>query len=355
MIHRQNWLDVRAYLHHIERTKQNDPETVKRVRSHLRHILEWADETPLTKARSIDPTLQTYLLTARADGKNKNLAPASIVRCLANARQFFAYARAEWPHRYKPISESWISMLLPPRHIRSDSRLPVRQYYELDDVLKIAAVATETLLEERGKVAVCMGFLSGMRADALATLPIYCVDLDARTIDQLPEAGVRTKNRKAAITYLLEIPELLDVCKQWDRRVQTLPREALWYSTLTTDGMNLKATTKAYQGRNNVIECDVRLICERAGVPYQSPHKLRHGHVVHALKQAHNMAELKAISQNIMHASVVITDQVYGKLVNDNVRDVISNLGTQAQATKNDKLEKADILMLIEMLQAQLT
>ena len=123
MIHRQNWLDVRAYLHHIKREKQNDPETVKRVRSHLRHLLEWADETPLTKARSIDPTLQTYLLTARADGKNKNLAPTSIVRCLANARQFFAYARTEWPHRYKPISESWISMLLPPRHIRTDSRL----------------------------------------------------------------------------------------------------------------------------------------------------------------------------------------------------------------------------------------
>ncbi len=353
MIHRQNWLDVRAYLHHIERVKQNDIETVKRVRSHLRHLLEWADETPLTKARSIDPTFQTYLLTARADGKNKNLAPTSIVRCLANARQFFAYARAEWPLRYKPISESWIAMLLPPRHIRSDSRLPVRQYYELGDVLKIAAVSTATLLEERGKVAVCMGFLSGMRADALATLPIYCVDLEARQIDQLPEAGVRTKNRKAAITYLLNIHKLLDVCKQWDRRVRALPRESLWYSTLSTDGMKLKATTKAYAGRNDVIERDVRLICERAGVPYQSPHKLRHGHVVHALKQARNMAELKAISQNIMHASVVITDQVYGKLINNNVRDVISNLGTQAQPS-NAALDKAEIMKLIERLEQQL-
>lgn len=59
------------------------------------------------------------------------------------------------------------------------------------------------------------------------------------------------------------------------------------------------------------------------------------------------MAELKAISQNIMHASVVITDQVYGKLVNNNVRDVISNLGVQ----KNNQEE---ILHLIEMLKAQL-
>lgn len=118
--------------------------------------------------------------------------------------------------------------------------------------------------------------------------------------------------------------------------------------------MSLKATTKAYQGRNNVIECDVRLICKRAGVPYQSPHKLRHGHVVHALKQARNMAELKAISQNIMHASVVITDQVYGKLVNDNVRSVISNLGTQTQLHQNNALEKTEILQLIKRLEQQL-
>jgi len=83
-------------------------------------------------------------------------------------------------------------------------------------------------------------------------------------------------------------------------------------------------------------------------VPYQSPHKLRHGHVVHALKQARNMAELKAISQNIMHASVVITDQVYGKLLNNNVRDVISNLGVH-------KDDKAEIRQLIEMLKLQLT
>lgn len=101
-----------------------------------------------------------------------------------------------------------------------------------------------------------------------------------------------------------------------------------------------------------MIERDVRRICERAGVPYQSPHKLRHGHVVYALKQARNMAELKAISQNIMHASVVITDQVYGKLVSNNVRDVIASLGVQ-QPIKG-ALDKSEILLLIKRLEEQL-
>lgn len=88
------------------------------------------------------------------------------------------------------------------QHIIKLGRL-LDMLYNLEDVLKIARVSTETLRQERGKIAVCMLFLSGMRAEALASLPISCVDLSAGEIAQLPEAGVRTKNRKAAITFLV--------------------------------------------------------------------------------------------------------------------------------------------------------
>ena len=328
MIHRQNYLDVRAYLDHIERGRQHAPSTVKRTRGHLRHLLEWADHHPFTKARAIDPTFPSYLLTARSDGQDKTLAPVSITKGLANARQFFTFARAEWPHRYKPISESWIELLQPPRHVRVDSRLPVREFWTIEDVCKIVSVSTETLREERGKVAVCMLFLSGMRADALASIPIACVDVAHQTIRQLPEQGVRTKNRKAAITYLLHIPELLDVVTHWETLLSSfrLPPSSLWYATLSSDGMTLTPTTQAFIGRNNVVQRDIQLICEKAGVTYLSPHKLRHGHTVYALKRAQNVAQLKAISQNIMHKSLVTTDQIYGKLINDDVQEIISNL-----------------------------
>ena len=350
MIYRQNWLDVRDYLHHIERVRQNDPETVKRARSHLRHLLEWADETPLTKARSIDPTFPTYLLSARADGREKTLAPASIVKGLANARQFFSFARAEWSLRYRLISESWIELLQPPRLIRSDARPPVRNIFDIEQVQKVADVSTETLREERAKVAVCMLFVSGMRADALASLPISCVHLDQRTIEQFPLMGVRTKNRKAAITFLLDIPEILDVVQRWDQRVRDeLPTNALWYSPLTRDGMSFAPTIEAALRRYDVIEEDVRLICRRAGVDYQTPHKLRHGHVVWGLKRARTIEELKAISQNVMHSSITITDGIYGNLVKDDVRTVISQLG------KQNKSDEAELFRLIEMLKAQLT
>lgn len=339
MINRQNWTDVRHYLAYIERYRQNSPDTIDRARGHLRHLLTWADDQLLTKARAIDPTYPEYLVKS-------NLAPASIVKNLSNVRQFFEHARLEWPIRYKAISESWISMLIPPRQMRVDSRLPVRQYYSLEAVRKIVTVSTETLREQRGQAAVAMLYLSGMRADALASIPASLVDIPNRTVQQLPEHGVRTKNRKAAITYLLNIPDLLAVVQAWDDRVRQLPDDSLWYATLTRDGMQLTYTNTAYKGRNDVIDRDVRTICARAGVEYLSPHKLRHGHVMYALKAAKSLAELKAVSQNVMHASITITDGVYGKLLNDETRQIISNLGAHSAPDLQSQI--AELLTLLK-------
>lgn len=206
---------------------------------------------------------------------------------------------------------------------------------------RIAAVSVETLRLERARVAACFLFLSGMRTDAAATLPVSCVDIARREIHQLPELGVRTKNRKAAITYLLNIPELLKVVQDWDKIVQILPRNCLWYSPLTSDGMHLLPSAVPHTGRGDLLGRDLRLICARAGVTYLSPHKLRHGHVVYALKQARDMADLKAISQNVMHASVTITDQIYGQLINNDVGQIIGGLGTgNPLAGSEDKLDQ---------------
>ncbi len=52
----------------------------------------------------------------------------------------------------------------------------------------------------------------------------------------------------------------------------------------------------------------------RGGLPYHSPHKFRHGQAVYALNMAKNTAALKAVSWNLMHSNLSITDVVYGML-----------------------------------------
>ena len=320
MINRTNYLHVREYLEHTERVRQYDPLTVKRNRAHLRHLLEWADETSLTDPRRLDPFPACLV--------EKGFAPSTLAKTLTVARQFFTFMRIEKPLLYKRIRDSWIESLVPPRRLGSQSRLPNREYYTLEHVQQIAALELDDLHLLRAQTAVCILFLSGMRTEALASIPIHCVDIRNRTLHQLPEFGVRTKGHKAAVTYIVPIPEILCVVERWDRllRDSQLPPSALWYATITRDNSTLTATTRAFRGRNNTVQKDIKKLCDACGVPYLNPHKLRHGFVVHAIKKARNMRELKAISQNVMHASVVITDQVYGRLVGDDIQEVINSL-----------------------------
>lgn len=328
MINRQNWLDVKSFLTYQERIKQCGPDTVRRYRTHLRHVLEWADSRLLTGARSIDPTLPAYLLTVRGEDTHKPLAPSSLAKTLQVSRQFFDFARREWPTRYKGITESWIETLQPPKRASIQSRLKDHSHYTLEDILKLAALPAETMREKRDRAAACFLFLSGMRVDAFASLPISCVDLAAGgKIYQLPERGVRTKNSKAAVTFLLPIPELMTIIQEWDLIVRkALPPAALWFTVMTRDGDRFTGGTQAHINRGDSVGDALRALCERANIPYLSPHKLRHGHIVYAMKNVKDMAGLKAVSQNVMHASVTITDGIYGGLSGNDVQRVISGL-----------------------------
>lgn len=345
MINRQNWLDVKAFLTYQERIRQSGPDTVRRYRTHLRHVLEWAGAKPLTAARSIDPTLPAYLLTVHGEDTHRPLAPSSLAKTLQVSRQFFDFARREWPTRYKGLTESWIETLQPPKRASLQSRLKEHAHYTLEDILKLAALPTETMREKRDQAAACFLFLSGMRVDAFASLPISCVDLATGKVYQLPERGVRTKNSKAAITYLLPIPELMAIVQEWDSIVRkALPPAALWFTVMSRDGEDFTGGVHASIGRGDSVGDALRGLCERANIPYLSPHKLRHGHIVFGMKNVRDMAGLKAVSQNVMHESVTITDKIYGGLSGEDVRRVINGLQAE-RPQETDALKAAAALL----------
>ena len=84
------------------------------------------------------------------------------------------------------------------------------------------------------------------------------------------------------------------------------------------------------------------------GLPYHSPHKFRHGHAVYALKLARDIAELKAVSQNLMHANISTTDGIYGILSEADVREKIALLGQDKKA--DDIIDIAELKSLTKRL-----
>lgn len=64
---------------------------------------------------------------------------------------------------------------------------------------------------------------------------------------------------------------------------------------------------------------------------YAGVDKIRNGHGVYAVKQAKDIEQFKAYSQNMMHESMEITDRLYGRLSGDDVKAVILN-----ESSKNE-------------------
>ncbi len=336
MINRSNYHLVKEHLVYREKVVQNDPGTISTHWQSLKHLLKWAGTQPFRDAQKIFPSFPEYLLTARNDEKNKQLTPKYMQKTVAHARVFFNWLKV-YQQGYSRMNEGWIKTLVIKRSAGVQSRLQERHYYRLSEVEAIAALKPQTLKERRAIAAISFLFLSGMRIGAFVTLPVSCVDMECGRIEQLPEKGVHTKNSKAAITFLVFSisDKLTGIVKEWDKYIRA---EGVfnWYPAISMGDVTKKTLTKDrfsgksrkdYQGRTYAFSEDLKVLCKRADVEYKSPHKLRHGFGVWGVKHAHDLAELKAISQNMMHSSVGITDGIYGKLAEDELFNILDGFG----------------------------
>ena len=136
------------------------------------------------------------------------------------------------------------------------------------------------------------------------------------------------RTAKAATTYLLPIPDLLDAAGEWDdfvRRQDPLP--AVWYPPIISLWGELQLAPDPPGAHRNIgLNKRLRQLFEAADLPYKSAHKFRHGHAVYALQHASTMADYKAVSMNLMHSDIRVTDSIYAPLAGDEVKNRIANL-----------------------------
>ena len=349
MINRQNYLGVREYLHYHRDVLQHDPETVRRTKSWLHLLLKWADDTGFDDGPAIRPVFPQYLVSvARGDRPVEKLSRGGVSRTCQTARTFFEWLRIAYPRQYSKLSDAWVRTIQPPR--MADEPGKEHEAVSVDIVQKLIAVPDNgNLRVKRDKAAAALLFLSGMRATAFCTLPLSCVNIAAHTITQYPSEGVLTKNRKAAITHLLDIPDLLEFIAEWDAFIRTvLPPTGLWYPVLSGSFGALEIVNKEPGShRSEALRKNMRRLFDLSGQPRMSPHKFRHGHAVYGLKGALDVSDLKAVSMNLMHSSIGITDSIYAVLSNQDVGERIAGLWKSSDVPAKNKDAIAESLRLI--------
>ena len=327
MVNRNNYRVAKEYLQYMDGVLQLDARSIGRYWFYLKYLLIWADESLLSTAADIRPTFAEYLGTTRLDGENGQLAPSTSKKVIQTVKRFFLWLKMTHPREYRDLSPTWIDTLRPPRGAQT---IVDHEFITLEEVQRIAdmKIADDDLALRRDRAAAIMLFLSGMRAGAFSTLPIGAVDLPNRTIKQWTTLGVETKNDKSATTYLLDLPELLAVVQEWDAVIRAqLPPTAMWYTPVISQwGEQTFSADTPGANRSIAVTKRIRNLFKVAGLPYKSPHKFRHGHAVYSLQHAKTMADYKAISMNLMHEDIRVTDSIYAPLAGNEVQQRIASL-----------------------------
>ncbi|MFZ2098720.1 MAG: site-specific integrase [Anaerolineales bacterium] len=363
MIRRSNYLLVRRYLQDLGEVYQLSDSSLGRYRFYLRHLLLWTGETPFQQAAKMRPTFPSYVSNLPGRHGEAQLASVTQKKIIEVGKRFFIWARQNHPKEFSSLSSAWLESLRSPR-IRESSN--EHEYVSLEEVLRLIAVPHEEddLALLRDKAATAMLFLSGARASAFTTLPISAVDLPGRTLHQWPELGVATKNGKRATTFLLPIPELLSVAETWDNIVRSmLSLTAPWYAPIYIRwGSQSLDESEPGKNRHQALDKRLRKLFNIAGLTYKSAHKFRHGHAVYGLLKAQTMADYKAVSMNLMHNDIKITDSIYAPILSEEVKKRIATL-TSGQDTMPDteidgllgQLSNADLSKVLRIVASRLS
>jgi len=342
MILRGNWQAVNKYLKYRSEVDQVSHKTVRLEKTWLRHLLLWADDNPFIKAPTIRPTFPQYVISGRLDGSEKAFSQVYITKVIGTAKRFF-----DWLSKHQSgfsfIRFNYLDTLKSPR---METKPQDHEAVTKEEIIAIAKAPVKTLMEERIQAAAVLWFLSGIRIGAFVSLPIKAVDIENRTIMLWPSLGVKTKFSKHSTVYLLEIPELLEVVAAWDYKIkQILKPDDFWFAPLSTVTYDFELNyQESGKYRSDGARKDLKAWLHEVGIKYHSPHKFRHGHAVYGLKRANTFSEFKAVSQNLSHASINTTDQIYSILSENDVKERIAGFGysekNQHGNLEDDKLQK---------------
>lgn len=340
MIRRSNYLLVKRYLQDLGEVYQLSDSSLGRYRFYLRHLLLWVGEAPFQQSAKLRPTFPSYVSSLSGRNGEELLAAVTQKKIIEVGKRFFTWGNQNYPKQFGSLTTAWLESLRSPRVRETTDE---HEYVSLEEVLQLTAIShdEEDLALLRDKAGAAMLFLSGARASAFTTLPISAVDLPARTLHQWPELGVATKNGKRATTYLLPIPELLSVAQNWDDLVRShLPSTAPWYAPISARwGSQSLENSEPGKNRHQALDKRLRRVFTLAGLAYKSAHKFRHGHAVYGLLKAQTMADYKAVSMNLMHNDIKITDSIYAPILSEEVKDRIAKLTTDQESVPDTEID----------------
>ena len=124
------------------------------------------------------------------------------------------------------------------------------------------------------------------------------------------------------------IDGFLEVVQRWDQRVRRkLPETHPWYAPIKNEwGKHTFSSKPPGKNRNQLLNKRLKILFKFANLPYKSAHKFRRGHLIYGLNFIKDISQYKALSQNLMHSTITITDQYYAKFTDRDLKGKILDI-----------------------------
>ena len=261
------------------------------------------------------------------DGEQGKLAPATLKKIVQTIKRFFTWLKLAYVREYRDLALSWIEALRPPRGIE---------------------LSMEHVFVTPGEVQQIIGFKSLLRIWLCAAIKLrppcsFCRACAPAPLPRCPSPQLiypvaRSSNGRRWVWIPRTANRLRLICwtslscwlppGQWDDLIRTqLPPTAMWYTPVIGQwGEQGLSPAAPGMNRGQAVAKRMRHLFQVVGLPPKSPHQFRHGHAVYALQHAKTMADYKAVSMNLMHEDIRVTDGIYAPLAGHEVQDRIASL-----------------------------
>jgi integrase len=217
----------------------------------------------------------------------------------------------------------------------------------------LATMPAATILERRDRALVAFTALSAARVAALASFRMEHIDLAAGLVHQ-DARTVQTKFAKTFCTWFIPIGgDALEIVRDWVGELQRDhlwgPADPLFPSTRMglSEGGGFVATGINRHGWATTQP--IREIFKRAfaaaGLPVFNPHSFRNMLVQHAMTLGLSHEAMKAWSQNLGHADVLVTLTSYGTVPAHRQGELIKASGAPTQGPKAEQIAALETML----------
>jgi len=286
-----------------------------------------------------------WLRELKSQQTGRPLSKATLDSTMRALREFFLWLSGQPGYRSRISFGDTAYFRLSEKDSRAAATTSDRPVPSVDQIeVVLRSMPIFTVLERRDRAVIAFTILTGARDNAVASLRMRDLKLEARMVFQDPRA-VRTKASKGIWTWFFPVGTLArEIVVDWVGELRTDHNwgddDPLFPATLV--GLSQErhfsaiGISRVTWSNAEPIRRIFRRAFERAGLPYFNPHSFRKTLARLGEKICKTPEEFKAWSQNLGHEQVSTTLTSYGAVPRHRQGEIILALAEQGDEARDD-------------------